>query len=120
MLEGGASEERAADIRRAVERLEQEAARVEPAEAVPDPGDLDSFTGAFDTPMGRLTIRRLDSGLEAELAGETPVRLVPLGQDLFEAPDVGATFRFQRDGAGAVGGVVIDIGDQEASGKRIP
>jgi C-terminal processing protease CtpA/Prc len=120
MLEGGASEARAADIRRAVERLEKEAARVEPAEAVPDPGDLDSFTGAFNTPMGRLTIRRLDSGLEAVLAGETPVRLVPLGPDRFEAPDVGATFGFHRDGGGAVGGVLIHIGDQEASGKRIP
>ncbi|MGQ0719975.1 MAG: S41 family peptidase [Candidatus Eiseniibacteriota bacterium] len=119
MLDAGADEGRVDDIRRALDRLETEDARAAAAAAA-DPAKLDAFVGRFETPMGLLSIRRLDSGLEATLAGETPVLLVPLGPDRFEAPDVGARFEFRRDAAGTVGEVVILLGDQEASGKRIP
>jgi hypothetical protein len=121
MLEADAGEHDADDIRRAIERLETEDARAAAAAATAtDPAKLDAFVGRFETPMGPFSIRRLDSGLEATLAGETPVLLVPLGPDRFEAPDVGARFDFRRDADGTVGEVVIRLGDQEASGKRIP
>jgi hypothetical protein len=121
MLEAEADEHDADDIRRAIERLETEDARAAAAAATAaDPAKLDAFVGRFETPMGLFSIRRLDSGLEATLAGETPVLLVPLGPDRFEAPDVGARFDFRRDADGMVGEVVIRLGDQEASGKRIP
>lgn len=77
------------------------------------PSDLSAFAGSF----GPMTIVVVDGALESRNGRRPPLRLVPLGPDLFGHPtDPWVRFAFQRDASGAV--VAVDQLDPYGPARR--
>ncbi|KFN48620.1 serine hydrolase [Arenimonas composti] len=89
------------------------------ADAAPTVAELQAYAGEYPlAPQFALTVFERDGRLFIQGTGQQAIPAEPAARDVFVVPQVGAEFRFERDGDGRVTAVTLLQGGQAMRGER--
>jgi hypothetical protein len=84
------------------------------------PEVLDAYAGRYQvSPEFTIAVQRTDDGLVADAGAETPVSLIPVGDDRFYVSQGATLVVFERDASGKVSSLKSRRNGQDFSGRRL-